>query len=82
MREPEPLADELARLMAQGFRAFKLGWGPFGRVSARKDEEILARAREQVGADTALMVDAGGSDAFWPHGYKWALRTSEMLSAY
>ena len=22
------------------------------------------------------MVDAGGSDAFWPNGYKWALRTA------
>jgi L-alanine-DL-glutamate epimerase-like enolase superfamily enzyme len=28
------------------------------------------------------MVDAGGSDAFWPQGYKWALRTSQMLAAY
>ena len=28
------------------------------------------------------MVDAGGSDAFWPHGYKWALRTAQMLAAY
>jgi L-alanine-DL-glutamate epimerase-like enolase superfamily enzyme len=26
------------------------------------------------------MVDAGGSDAFWPNGFKWALRTSEMLA--
>jgi L-alanine-DL-glutamate epimerase-like enolase superfamily enzyme len=28
------------------------------------------------------MVDAGASDAFWKHGFKWALRTSQMLSAY
>ena len=28
------------------------------------------------------MVDAGGSDAFWPNGLKWALRTAEMLAAY
>ena len=28
------------------------------------------------------MVDAGGSDAFWPHGLKWALRTAEMLEDY
>src|SRR5690554_4705217 len=28
------------------------------------------------------MVDAGGSDAYWPHGYKWALRTAEMLADY
>ena len=28
------------------------------------------------------MVDAGGSDAFWGNGYKWALRTSQMLAAF
>ena len=28
------------------------------------------------------MVDAGGSDAFWKQGYKWALRTSQMLAAF
>jgi L-alanine-DL-glutamate epimerase-like enolase superfamily enzyme len=25
-------------------------------------------------------VDAGASDAHWPHGLKWAMRTSEMLA--
>ncbi len=28
------------------------------------------------------MVDAGGSEQFWPHGYKWALRTAKMLAKY
>jgi L-alanine-DL-glutamate epimerase-like enolase superfamily enzyme len=28
------------------------------------------------------MVDHGGSDAFWPNGYTWALRTAEMLAHY
>jgi D-galactarolactone cycloisomerase len=28
------------------------------------------------------MVDAGGSDAYWPNGYKWALRTAQMLAGY
>jgi D-galactarolactone cycloisomerase len=28
------------------------------------------------------MVDAGGSDAYWQGGYKWALRTAEMLADY
>jgi L-alanine-DL-glutamate epimerase-like enolase superfamily enzyme len=82
MREPEPLADELERLLEEGFGAFKLGWGPFGRVSREKDGQIVARAREAVGPDVALMVDAGGSDAFWANGYKWALRTSEMLAEH
>jgi len=81
MDEPEALAAALEPLVAQGFRAFKIGWGPFGRRSAKLDEAIVARARDVIG-DGQLMVDAGGSDAFWPNGYKWAMRTSEMLADY
>ena len=82
MREPDELAAHLERLVAEGFRAVKLGWGPFGRVSAAMDEAIVRRARGTVGSDVALMVDAGGSDAFWPNGYSWAVRTSDMLAGY
>jgi len=82
MREPGPLAEQLVQLKEQGFRAFKMGWGPFGRVSHDLDKAIVAAARDAVGDDTLLMVDAGGSDAFWPHGYKWALRTADMLADY
>jgi len=82
MREPEPLADYLLNLKEQGFRAFKMGWGPFGRRSAALDEEIVRAARAAVGPDVLLMVDAGGSDAFWGQDYKWALRTAHMLADY
>jgi D-galactarolactone cycloisomerase len=83
MDEPQPLADHLARLKAQGFRAFKIGWGPFGRrQNPRLDEAIVAAARAAIGDDSWLMVDAGASDAFWANGYKWALRTADMLKAY
>jgi L-alanine-DL-glutamate epimerase-like enolase superfamily enzyme len=46
------------------------------------DESIVAKARDVIGSDCLLMVDAGGSDAFWPNGYKWALRTARMLRDY
>jgi len=82
MDEPGPLVEHLEELKAQGFRAFKIGWGPFGRRSDRVDEAIVQAAREVLGEDSLLMVDAGASDAFWPHGYKWALRTAEMLESY
>jgi L-alanine-DL-glutamate epimerase-like enolase superfamily enzyme len=82
MEQPEPLADHLRQIATQGFRAFKIGWGPFGRESHALDERIVRAAREAVGPDARLMVDAGGSDAFWPNGLKWALRTAEMLAAY
>ena len=82
MREPEQMADELLPVRAQGFRAFKIGWGPFGRRNNATDEAIVKAAREAVGPDNRLMVDAGASDAFWPQNLKWALRAAEMLADY
>jgi len=82
MREPRELAEHLAAIRSQGFRAFKIGWGPFGRHSFAKDEAIVRAAREAVGPESALMVDAGASDAFWPQDYKWAARTARMLADY
>jgi L-alanine-DL-glutamate epimerase-like enolase superfamily enzyme len=82
MRDPERMADVLLPVKALGFRAFKIGWGPFGKKSKTVDEAIVCAAREAVGKESLLMVDAGASDAFWPQNYKWALSTSEMLAAY
>lgn len=82
MREAGPLSEHLLSIRAQRFRAFKIGWGPFGRVSTALDEQIVRAAREAVGPEALLMVDAGASDAFWPQDYKWALRTAQMLAQY
>jgi D-galactarolactone cycloisomerase len=82
MQEPVALAEDLLKVKAQGFRAFKIGWGPFGRHSHALDEAIVRAAREAVGSDALLMVDAGASDAFWGQGYKWALRSAQMLAGY
>jgi L-alanine-DL-glutamate epimerase-like enolase superfamily enzyme len=80
--EPDVLADRLRNTVSRGFRAIKLGWRPFGRRNERFDELLIQTARESVGADVEILVDAGGSEQFWPHGYKWALRTSHMLAAF
>jgi L-alanine-DL-glutamate epimerase-like enolase superfamily enzyme len=82
MREPDQMEGELMPVKAQGFRAFKIGWGPFGRKSNAVDEAIVRAAREAVGEESLLMVDAGGSDAYWQGDYKWALRAADMLSDY
>jgi len=82
MSEPELMADALLAVREQGFKAFKIGWGPFGRRDALTDEAIVRRAREAIGPDCLLMVDAGASDAFWPRDYKWALRTAHMLAEH
>jgi len=80
--EPGRLHQKLQEVTDRGFRAIKLGWRPFGRVSDSLDELLVKTARQAVGADVELMVDAGGSEEFWPHGYKWALETAKMLREY
>ena len=80
--EPGPLREALHATVARGFRAIKLGWRPFGRRDRKFDELLISTARDTVGAHVELMVDAGGSEQYWPHGYKWALETAKMLARY
>lgn len=80
--EDPVLADSLGKLVGQGFTAFKIGWGGFGRRTPAADERSVRTAREVVGPDALLAVDAGGSDAFWPNGLPWALRSADMLAEY
>src|SRR5437868_15333602 len=80
--EPGPLREKLQQAVARGFKAIKLGWRPFGRRDRKTDEMLIRIARDTVGPDIELMVDAGGSEQFWPHGYKWALETAKTLAAY
>ena len=83
MEEPAAMRDAVARYRAQGFTAFKIGWGPFGRRDDVKlDEAIVNAAREAAGDANQLLIDAGASDAYWPNGLKWAIRTAHMLKDY
>ena len=53
---------------------------PLGEVvRARRGYSLLSKKLPEM---TLLMVDAGGSYAFWKNGYKWALQTSKMLADY
>jgi len=83
MDEPAPMAELIVRYREQGYRAFKIGWGPFGRAGSHKQDEAIVRAaRDALTKGENLMVDAGGSDAFWRHRLKWAMRTADMLYDY
>lgn len=46
-------------IAAKGFRAAKFGWGKFGSTSVADDEAQLQAAREGLGHDGTLLVDAG-----------------------
>lgn len=81
MEEPAQMGGEIVRWREQGFKAFKIGWGPFGRRDDyRLDEAIVRAAKDALPPGGRLMVDAGASDAYWPNGLKWALRTADMLA--
>ncbi|CAN5410396.1 hypothetical protein BH20BAC1_BH20BAC1_11760 [soil metagenome] len=44
---------------ATGYKAVKFGWGPFGKSALEKDVAHLTAAREGLGKDIHLMIDAG-----------------------
>ncbi len=55
-------AETLAKARATraaGYRAIKVGWGPYGRGTVAEDEEQVAAAREGIGPNGTLLVDAG-----------------------
>ena len=61
---------------AVGFRAVKFGWGPFGRGTLEQDVEQLVAAREGIGADGILLVDAG---TVWTGDFEAAERRLDAL---
>jgi L-alanine-DL-glutamate epimerase-like enolase superfamily enzyme len=80
--EPDALKRTLQATVGRGFRAIKMGWRPFGRRDRKFDELLVRTARKTVGDEVELMVDAGGSEQFWPHGVNWARETAKMLADY
>ena len=42
-----------------GFLAAKFGWGPYGRGTIQQDADQVAAARDGLGSDILLLVDAG-----------------------
>ena len=80
--EPPALEAALHSVVARGFKAIKMGWRPFGRRNRKFDELLIQTARNTVGPEVELMVDAGGSEQFWPHGTNWARATATMLADY
>jgi L-alanine-DL-glutamate epimerase-like enolase superfamily enzyme len=60
--DPGATLAKAKAMRARNFRAVKFGWGPFGQSSVAADRDQLAAAREGLGADGILLVEAG---AIW-----------------
>ena len=56
--DTDHMRREAERALAEDFTAIKFGWGGFGEDRAR-DHDLLAAARDVLGEEFDLMVDAG-----------------------
>lgn len=56
---PQDTLDRGRAAVARGFRALKFGWAGFGEGTVERDRDHLVAARESLGDDGHLLIDAG-----------------------
>ena len=56
---PQETLDRARLARDNGFRAVKFGWGSYGTGTAESDADHVAAAREGLGDDAQLLIDAG-----------------------
>ena len=66
-------------LREQGYRAAKFGWGPMGKFGEENDMALVRAAREGMGADAQVMIDAG---VVWGTDYKTAYKRAEAFAEF
>ncbi len=57
--DPETTCRKAKAVARAGFRAAKFGWGPYGHRSVKEDSDQVHAAREGLGPERMLLVDAG-----------------------
>jgi L-alanine-DL-glutamate epimerase-like enolase superfamily enzyme len=66
-------------LKGEGFAAAKFGWGPLGSKDAAFDEALVRAAREGLGEQAELMVDAGVA---WGNDVQTVLARAKAFAKY
>jgi L-alanine-DL-glutamate epimerase-like enolase superfamily enzyme len=61
---PQETLTKARGIRDMGYVAAKFGWGPYGRNSVAEDAALVEAAREGLGAEGVLLVDAG---TIWGH---------------
>jgi L-alanine-DL-glutamate epimerase-like enolase superfamily enzyme len=56
---PQQTLEKAKQSRAGGYRAVKFGWGPYGRGTVETDRDHVMAAREGLGSDATLLIDAG-----------------------
>ncbi len=70
------MRERAQRYIAEGYRAVKFGWGPMGPDLAT-DVALVRAAREAIGDEAALLVDAGA-----PWTVREAIRRVDAFQEY
>ena len=73
---PEQTFEKAQAVRINQYRAAKFGWGPYGRGSVKEDSDHVQAAREGLGDDGILLVDAG---TVWQDDVETASQRLEAL---
>ncbi len=76
---PEATYRIAARLREEGYRAAKFGWGPMGKFGKANDIALVRAAREGMGAEAQIMIDAG---VVWGSDHETAYQRAEAFSQF
>lgn len=75
---PQATLEKGKEARAKDFRAAKFGWGPIGLGSVQDDVDHFMAAREGLGEDGVLLVDAG---TVWKADFEAAAQRMDALEA-
>jgi L-alanine-DL-glutamate epimerase-like enolase superfamily enzyme len=74
--DPQDTFRKAEGVCSAGFQATKFGWGPYGRGSVAVDADHVRAAREGLGEDADLLIDAG---TVWESDVEQALARLPVL---
>jgi len=57
--DPQATYRKAKQVRQDGYKAAKFGWGPYGRGAIKPDEDQVRAAREGLGSEGILLIDAG-----------------------
>ena len=66
-------------LREHGYRAAKFGWGPLGKFGKANDIALVRAAREGMGTDAQIMIDAG---VVWGTDHETAYQRAEAFAEF
>ena len=76
---PEATFRIAVGLREQGYRAAKFGWGPMGKFGEANDIALVRAAREGMGTDAQIMIDAG---VVWGADHETVYQRAEAFAQF